>query len=73
MLGMLVKVLCGDSLATRRCLPRESNIAFEYLMSAASDSDVRTITIESVTSTRYLLPITVGVSIIPTVRAVGLS
>jgi hypothetical protein len=32
MLGMLVKVLCSNSIATRRRLPRESNVTFEDLM-----------------------------------------
>jgi hypothetical protein len=49
---MLIKVLCGDTIATRRRLPREGNVAFEYLMSGARDFDVRSITIEGMTSTR---------------------
>ena len=61
MLGMLVKVLCGDSIATRRRLPREGNVTFEDLMRGASDFDVRTVTVEILTSMRYLLPITVGI------------
>ena len=52
MLRMLIKVLCGDRIATRRRLPREGNVAFEYLMSGAPDFDVRSITIEGMTSTR---------------------
>jgi hypothetical protein len=52
MLGMLVEVLCRDSIATRRRLPREGNVAFEDLMSGASDFDVRTVTIEILTSLR---------------------
>ena len=43
MLGMLVKVLCGHSIATRRCFPREGNVTFEDLMRGASDLDVRTV------------------------------
>jgi hypothetical protein len=50
MLGMLVKVLCGDSIATRRRLPREGNVTFEDLMRVASDLDVRTVTLEVLTS-----------------------
>ena len=74
MLGMLVKVLCGHSIATRRRLPREGNVTFEDLMRGASDFDVRTVTIESLTSMRYLLPITVGiVTVIATMRSAGLS
>ena len=61
MLGMLVKVLRGDPIATRRRLPREGNVTFEDLMRGASDFDVRTITIEGLRSVRYLLPITVRV------------
>jgi len=74
MLGMLVKVLCGHSITTRRCLPRESNVTFEDLMRGASDLDVRTVTIEIVTSLRYLLPITVRiVTVIATTRSAVLS
>jgi len=74
MLGMLVKVLCSDSIATRRHLLREGNVTFEDLMSGASDFDVRTITIEGLTSVRYLLPTTVGiVTGIATIRSAGLS
>jgi hypothetical protein len=40
MLGMLVKVLCGDAIATRRRLPREGNVTFEDLMRGTSDFDV---------------------------------
>jgi hypothetical protein len=61
MLGMLVKVLRGDSVATRRRLAREGNVTFEDLMRATSNFDVRTVTIEGLTSVRYLLPITVGI------------
>jgi hypothetical protein len=49
MLSMLVKVLCSDSIATRRRLPREGNVAFEDLMRSASNFDVRTVTIEGLT------------------------
>jgi hypothetical protein len=74
MLGMLVKVLCGHSIATRRCLPREGNVTFEDLMRGASDLDVRTVTIEIVTSLRYRLPITVRiVTVIATTRSAVLS
>ena len=66
MLGMLVKVFRGDSIATRRRLPCEGDVTFEDLMSATSNFDVRTVTIEGLTSVRYLLPITVGII---TVRA----
>src|SRR5215472_4726753 len=61
MLGMLVKVLRGDSIATRRRLAREGNVAFEDLMRATSNFDVRTVTIKDLASVRYLLPITVGI------------
>ena len=51
MLGMLVKVLHGDWIATRR-LARKGKVTFEDLMSATSDFDVRTVTIEGLTSVR---------------------
>ena len=74
MLGMLVKVLCSHSIATRRRLPREGNVTFEDLMRGAADFDVRTVTVEILTSVRYLLPITVGiVTVITTMRSAGLS
>ena len=74
MLGMLVKVLCGNSIATRRRLPRKGNVALEDLVRVASDFDVRTVTIEGLTPVRYLLPITVGiVTVIATMRSAGLS
>jgi hypothetical protein len=74
MLGMLVKVLCSNSIATRRRLPREGNVTFEDLMRGASDFHVRTVTIEILTSMRCLLPITVRiVTVITTIRSVGLS
>ena len=73
MLGMLVKVLHGDWIATRR-LARKGKVTFEDLMSATSDFDVRTVTIEGLTPVRYLLPITVGiVTVIATMRSAGLS
>ena len=50
MLCMLIKVLCGDSIATRRRLPSEGNVTFEDLMRSASNFDVRTVTIEGLTS-----------------------
>ena len=69
MVGMLVKVLRGDSIATRRCLARKGNVTFEDLLRATSDFHVRTVTIEGLTSVRYLLPITVGiVTVIATIR-----
>ena len=43
MLGMLVKVLRGDSIATRRRLAREGNVTFEDLMRATPNFDVRTV------------------------------
>jgi hypothetical protein len=61
MLSMLVKVLCNDSIATRRRLPSEGNVTFEDLMRVASDFDVRTVTIEGLTSVRYRLSATVGI------------
>jgi hypothetical protein len=74
MLGMLVKIFCRYSIATRRRLPREVNVALENLMGRASDFDVRTVTIETLTSLRHLLSIAVGIiTIIPTIRSVGLS
>ena len=54
MLSMLVKVLRGDSIATRRRLPREGNVTFEDLRRVASDFDVRTVAIEGLTSVRAL-------------------
>jgi hypothetical protein len=74
MLGMLVKVLRGDPIATRRCLVREGNVTFEDLMRATSNFDVRTVTIEGLTSVRYLLAITVGIiTVMATMRSAGLS
>ena len=74
MLGMLVKVLRGDSIATRSRLACKGNVTFEDLVRATSDFDVRTVTIEGLTSVRYLLPITVGiVTVIATMRSAGLS
>ena len=74
MLGMLVEVFCRDSIATRRRLAREGNVAVEDLMRSASDFDVRTVTIMILTSLRYLLPIAVGiVTVIATIRSAGLS
>ena len=37
MLCMLIKVLCGDSIATSRRLSCEGNVTFEYLMRATSN------------------------------------
>ena len=74
MLGMLIKVLCRDSIATRRRLPRESNVTFEDLMRGASDFDVRTVTIETLTSRGYLLSIAVGIiTVVTTIWSAGLS
>ena len=74
MVGMLVKVLRGDSIATRRRLTRKGNVTFEDLMRGTSDFEVRTVTIEGLTSVRYLLPIPVGiVTVIATMRSAGLS
>src|SRR5260370_16275021 len=74
MLGMLVKILRGDSIATRRRLARQGYVPFEDLMRATSDFDLLTVTIEALTSVRYLLPITVGiVTVIATMRSAGLS
>ena len=74
MLGMLVKVLCGHAIATRRRFPREGSVTFEDLMRGASDLDARTVTLEIVTSLRDLLSITVGiVTVITAMRSVVLS
>jgi hypothetical protein len=74
MLGMLVKVLCGDAIAARRRLPRERNVTFEDLMRVASDFDVRTVTFQGLISVWHLLPIRVGiVTVIATIRSSGLS
>jgi hypothetical protein len=74
MLGMLVEVLCRYAIPTRRRLPRKGNITLEDLMGRTSDFDVRTVTIETLTSLRHLLPIAVGIiTIITTIRSVGLS
>ena len=76
MLCMLIKVLCGDSIATRRRLPSEGNVTFEDLMRGASNFDVRTVTIEGLTSIRYLLWVAIGivvVIVIVTIWSPGLS
>jgi len=75
MLGMLVKVFRGDSIATRRRLAREGDVTFEDLMSATSNFDVRTVTIEGLTSVRYLLPITVRIiiTVMATMQSASLS
>jgi hypothetical protein len=74
MLGMLIKVLCGHAIATGRRLPREGSVTFEDLMRGASDLDVRSGTIEIVTSLRDLWPITVRiVTVITTMRSAVLS
>ena len=57
MLRVLVKVLCVDAIAIcRRRLPK-GDVTFKDLMRVASDFDVRTVTIEGLTSVQYLLPI----------------
>jgi hypothetical protein len=74
MLGVLVKVLRADSIATRRRLAREGNVTFKDVMRATSNFDVRTVTIEGLTSVRYLLPVTVGIiTVMATMRSAGLS
>ena len=74
MLSMLVKVLCSHSITTRRRLPSEGNVTFEDLMRSASNFDVRTVTIEGLTSVRYLLSVTVGiVTVIAAIWSAGLS
>ena len=74
MLSMLVKVLCSHSITTRRRLPSEGNVTFEDLMSGASNFDVGTVTIEGLTSVRYLLSVTVGiVTVIAAIWSAGLS
>jgi hypothetical protein len=73
MLGVLVKVLRGDPIATRRRLPPKGNVTFKDLMRVASDFEVRTVTIEGLTSVRYLLSVTVGiVTVIAAIWSVGL-
>jgi hypothetical protein len=74
MFGVLVKVLCVDAIATCRRLPTKGDVAVKNLMRIASDFDVGTVTIEGLTSVRYLLPITVAiVTVIATMRSAGLS
>ena len=74
MLRMLVKVFRGDSIATRGRLAREGNVTFEDLMSATSNFDVRTVTIDGLTPVRYLLPIIIGIiTVMATMRSAGLS
>ena len=74
MLGVLVKVLCVDAIATCRRLTTNGDVAVKNLMRIASDFDVGTVTIKGLTSVRYLLPITVGiVTVIATMRSAGLS
>jgi len=50
----------GHGIATRRRLARAGNVTFEDLMRATPNFDVRTVTIEGLTSVRYLLSVTVG-------------
>ena len=74
MLGMLIKVLCGHAIAAGRRLSREGSVTFEDLMRSASDLDVRSGTIETVTSLRDLWPIRVRiVTVITTMRSAVLS
>jgi hypothetical protein len=74
MLGMLVEILCRDAITTRGRLPREGNVPFEDLMGRAADFDVRTVTVETLTSRLHWLPIAVGIiAIITTVRSAVLS
>src|SRR3984893_14349066 len=74
MLSVLVKVLCSHSITTRRRLPSEGNVTFEDLMRGASNFDVRTVTIENLTSIRYLLSVAIGIVIvIVTIWSPGLS
>ena len=74
MLRVLVKVLGVNAIATCRRLPPKGDVTFKDLIRVASDFDVRTVTIEGLTSGRYLLPITVGiVTAITTMRSAGLS
>jgi hypothetical protein len=74
MLSVLVKVLCSHSITTRRRLPSEGNVTFEDLMRGASNFDVRTVTIEGLTSVRYLLSVAIGiVTVIVTIWSPGLS
>jgi hypothetical protein len=72
MLGMLVKALCRDSIATRRRLPREGNVTFKDLMRGSPDLDIRTVTIVSLTSARYLSITVRIVTVIATMRSAGL-
>jgi hypothetical protein len=74
MLRVLIKVLGVNAIATCRRLPPKGDVTFKDLIRVASDFDVRTVTIEGLTSGRYLLPITVGiVTAIATMRSAGLS
>ena len=74
MFCVLIEVLCGDSIAARRRLPREGNVTFKDLMRGAPDLDIRTVTIVGLTSARYLLPITMGiVTVFTSMRSAGLS
>src|SRR5712664_419662 len=52
----------------------EGNVTFEDLMRGASNFDVRTVTIEGLTSVRYLLLVAIGiVTVIVTIWSLGLS
>jgi hypothetical protein len=75
MLGVLVKVLRGDAIATRRRLARKGDVTFEDLMRATSDFDVRTVTVEGLTTVWCLLPISVRIiiTVIATTRSARLS
>ena len=72
MLGMLVKALCRDSIATRRRLPREGNVTFKDLMRGSPDLDIRTATIVGLTSARYLSITVRIVTVIATMRSADL-
>jgi hypothetical protein len=74
MFGVLVKILRCDPIAARRRLARKGNVTLKDLMRATSDFDVRTVTIEGLTSVRYLLPITVRIiTVIATTRSARVS
>ena len=45
-LRMLVEILGGNSIATRRRFTRQGEVALEYLVSAAADLDVGSVAVE---------------------------
>jgi hypothetical protein len=55
MLGVLVEILGGDSITTRRRFPREGNVALEYLMRTAADLYAGAIAFEGLVSLRRSL------------------